>query len=279
VNQEKKQMLGIFGTNEFEKIVGREIALTNRKRGAIMQLASAKEAAGSAMVDGEGFAEVEAVAKLTGEIDTLSRAVAIIRERRPAAITAEYRKEAEVLRARQAAKQKELTSHTAKVLKLVAQLSDLEGVKLGEWLYTDSGGNARSEKLELEIRDLNQKADALESAGVAHYGCTDLDGVTTDAEVIEAILRHKSAGPSVEAIQKWISACANSNRVPDCDFGASPRRVRVEWNDGEIDLNASYIFVLSLTKKRTGVMQSNGIINPGESTSYDLPSGQFRAAA
>jgi hypothetical protein len=55
--------------------------------------------------------------------------------------------------------------------------------------------------------------------------------------------------------------------------------VRISWTSGAIDLKESVVTVPSLGQKLKGVSDSTGRVNPGESSSYDLKSFEFRAPA
>jgi hypothetical protein len=285
-------MLGItFGGSEFEKIVSREIELTNKKRGALAQLETAREAAGVAILENDGNSEVDTVSRLNAEIEATTRAIGLLRARRPAAIMNQRGADIETVRAEAATKRRELNALQAKTGKLLSELSKLESVEYGQWLlsYQAEGLVAfdsvvkttpRSQQLMTEIGALESKAEVMESAPLSTYGYVDLGEATSDEHVVEAVLRHHSVGPSAESVQGWISACADTNRVPGKAFGNMPRRVRLEWNDGKIDTGASLIFVRDLARKRSGVQDSTGRIVPGESGYLlDTASAEFRAAA
>jgi hypothetical protein len=270
----------IFGTNGLERTISREIGLTTQKRAAVAALVVAREAAGSALVDGEARQELASVTRLVEEISAASRAIGLLRARRSTAIVAENGAAANRLRSEAKEKQSELNSLNAKVLKALADIGKLEGVEYDQaGLYVAANGTARSERLTIQIRELNEKADALESGTVSRNGYFDADAVTDDATVIAGVLRHASEGPTVEAVSDWLSACADNHRVPGRSFGALPRRVRIEWTGGAIDTAASYIFVSGLTRKAVGRMRTDGSVNPGESEFFDVPTGEFRAAA
>jgi hypothetical protein len=53
----------------------------------------------------------------------------------------------------------------------------------------------------------------------------------------------------------------------------------MEWTGSVIDTAVSYVFVPGLTRKAVGRTMTNGSVNPGESEFFDLPTGEFRAAA
>lgn len=266
--------------SEFERLCTKELSLVTRRQQALTALASAKAAAGIALADdSEATAELEIIWRLNADIDAADHAIHLIRERRPAAIAAEQQKEADAIRAEAATKRRELGGLQAKTAKLWAQLSELEGAKLsGENVMVEGG--LRSEALSHAADTLEAKALEVESAGIRAYGFVDLEDVTSDGMLIEAVLRHKSAGPSAEAVQEWLTSCADDQRVPGRAFDARPRRVRLEWAASKIDAMASYQFVPGLARKRSGVMNSTGATNPGESDYLlDIPSGTFQAAA
>jgi hypothetical protein len=271
-------MLGIFKANELEKIAGREIELTNRKTAALAQLASARDAAGIAMVESDARVEIESVARLAAEVETATRAIELVRGRRPEAIAAENRKSAEAIRAEATTKKKEFDSLQSKTSKLFGEISKLEGVPYDNWVlgYQPEGcvpfdsvlkRTPKSEALALEVQSLESKADALQAASVPPHGYVDIE-ITSDEDAVLATLKHRSAGPSAEMVKKWLTSCADHNRVPGRSFGDLPRRVRIEWRDGAIDRNTSVVSVRALTRKRTDTISTE---------LYEVASGEFRA--
>jgi hypothetical protein len=270
----------IFGTNGLEKIISREIDLTTQKRAAVAALAVAREAAGRALVEGEAGQELASVTRLVEEISAASRAISLIRARRAHAITVENVTAANRLRSQAADAQREMNTLNTKVGKLLADLGKIEGVEFDQaGIFVAANGPSRSDTLSAQIRDLNAKADTLESGAVPKNGCFDGDAITDEATVIAGVLRHHSEGPLAEAVADWLSACADNVRVPGRSFGNLPRRVRMEWTGSVIDTAVSYVFVPGLTRKAVGRTMTNGSVNPGESEFFDLPTGEFRAAA
>lgn len=270
----------IFGTTGIEKIVSREIELTTQKRAAVAALAVAREFAGAALVEGEAKLQLGAVTRLVEEISAQSRALDLVRARRTATIVAENAAAASRLRSQAKEKHGELAALNAKVAKLLSDIGKLEGVHYGRQTCSmAANGQERSDALAVEIRDLTEKAEALESGAVAKNGHYHGDDVLADSEVIAGVLRHHSEVPTAAAIGDWLSACADNVRVPGRNFGALSRTVRLTWAGGVIDTAASYVFVPGLTRKATGRPMSDGSINSGESEFADLASGEFRAAA
>lgn len=292
--------LGFVG-NEFDRLVVREIALVARKRSALVKLARVREAASVALAeDSEAMPELLEVAKLSESVQAASRAIELVRERRPRAIMNSLRSLAETIRGPAAAKTQELNALKEKTGRLYAELSKLEGVEFGDWVlnFQKEGlvawgalekTTSRSHRLEAEIQEIADRVSRLDIA-VPTYGFVHLEGVTGDDPVVEAVLRHKSAGPSAEAVIAWLTACASAPRLHGCGFGDHSRSVRIEWNSEVIDTSASNVYVAGLASSSPATL-GGYFKKPADMTpigydpatplryNYDVPSGTFRSAA
>jgi hypothetical protein len=285
---EQKQMTIFTKQTELEKLAAMEIELTAKKSNAVAALGSARTAAGLAAVDGDAESEIAEVVRYRAQADAAETAIGLIRERRGAAITAEYQERARQLRESATGKRRELSALESKTARLLAELSKLEGISYSSDLLEAQAPPEgiipgftyclvpRSAILRSEIADTERKAVELESTAVPAAGTLQAEDITTDAEVITRVLLHASHGPSAAAIQLWLERCANNAALPGRSFGMLSRQVRLFWRNGLIDVEQSYIFIPSLAKTLRAV---NSIGMVADSQSFDTTTATFRAAA
>ncbi len=266
------------------KLTAQEVALEVQQVIKFDELAEAERAAGEAYANGSGGASTAAdrVVRLQAEMAAIDRAIVSVRAKRPATILAAFQNQAKVARASAAAKRSELESLSKKTARLLAELAGLEGAE-GRFLPTaEPGGGVRSpmksEALAREIAELEQRARELDATPVPDRGGFDSEEseqpISDDAIVI-SILQYPSIGPSAAEIRSWLAAVERETVKLHPDRTAKeleqlPRRVHVEWEDGKIDIKASFIFVRSLAIP---------VISPrtGERSGFDTESAMFRA--
>ncbi len=267
----------IFTTKtELEKLSAREIELWNQKRGLTLELQAAEKTAGEAFADGSAEVEVAAVVALKAKLAALDLGITTVRARRPEAILKENREQANALRGQASEKRRELTTLLAKVNKLWAQLNDLEQVNYAEDIV-GLRNTTRSEVLELAVQELENKAVVLEGAPVADMAQLQLNDVTDDVMVIEAVLTHRSAGPSAEAVQAWLDLVKATARKRSAEIEGHSREVTLNWRNGEILTDGSTVFVRSLAKV-ANLPGALGFYRSQPGT-FDVASATFRAAA
>lgn len=243
-------------SSEFEQLVEREISLCKQRSAKARELSQAEDTARLALLGDAPIEETTApVARLNAELAAIDLAIATCRARRPEAIRAAFTAEAERLKAEADAKGKELASLQAKTSKLLAALSDLEGVEYEEAILSVQPARAigtgyavpRSARLQTEISRLTRKASDLEGQDVPAAGGIDLDGVSDLREVIAAVLRERSVGPGAAAVSAWLEACEANAANSGFKRGDLMDRVYLRWEDGVID-PSSYVFVKALIR-------------------------------
>lgn len=241
-------------TSEFQRIGARELELETECASKRAELATAKTAAGSAIVDGDK-STVGKVVRLAAEVDSFECALDACHARRITAIQDLLRAKAQERRRLAAEKRDELGALEAKTAKHLQALAELEGVPysffiLGQQPVGDAGNGFHtplSTRLRIEAEDLESQAVELESRGVSRRGVVDINGATNTQDLIKALLREEKDIPSVSAVLAWAAAC-ESAAAPRA-FGANPRRFHLVWNGGTIDHEHSYVYVAELGRQ------------------------------
>lgn len=252
--------------SEIEKLGQQEFDLTKKKQAKVAELARAESTAGEAYLNGSGDAAVGDVLRLQAEVGALDRAVALLRERRPAILRLGFFAEAQALRRQADDAAGRLRALTDRTTALLSNLAQLEGCS-----FTPAG-TPKSSTLELEIADLRQRAAALDEKKVPAAGEVDLSAVTSADEVVQAVITHASLTPTIERILAWLDGCeVTAAKYRGARFESHPRRVRIVW-DADGIRSDSYIFCGALAAKRKG--------NFGDANEVlDVSSGTFRPGA
>lgn len=238
-----------------------ELELFDKKKTAGDRLAEAETAAAHAYLAGDGSQTVSQVLRLQEEIKAIDRAIGLLRARRPEILRNSSRAEAREMRKQAASKRAELRNIEERCGALLTKLLELQECNFGPT------GTPRSSSLRLEIETLERDAAALDQQHVPTSGVVDLT-VTTNDEVLKAVMAYRAMPPTIEQLLAWFEACeatAISNRG-GARFGNRERRVRLSWNADGIDVS-SYIFCNGLATKRK--------TQEGEEF-YDVTSGTFR---
>lgn len=257
-----------------EELATRELELREKRSTVTAALVDAERTAGEAYLTGDdGKAEIADVTRLKVQTDAIGRAIATLRTMRGEVITAKFQREAVALRKQASERKSELTKLQDKLDSLMAQIAELEGTPVVIAGLNEFGQKARrSHELTDQISSIEQRAADFENKQVPTYGFIDLQSATTDDEVVRAVLLHESAAPDAQQISDWLAGCqAAAINQPFADL---PRRVRLEWKDGEIDKTASYVFVPSLAPRRMSQI-SDGQVPAG----YDSAAATFKVSA
>lgn len=258
------------GPQTIATLAEKEMSLAAQAESKTLELQAAERAAGEAFLNDEGGNNgVDSVLRLRTELDAIEHAVGAVRARRREVILTSFKAQAKQARADASAKQAELDALVNKSAKLIEQLCALEGID-GGLLVPNGQPQLRSGRLAEEISGLLQKADSLDAQDVPNSGMFDNEdnAVLDNTAIVAAVLQCASDGPSCRAVRAWLSAveghAAARNKFPD-SFEKLPRRVRIEWRDGNI-VRDSYIFTPGLTNPRAGDLSVYG---------PDLASGKF----
>jgi hypothetical protein len=226
-----------------EALAEREMVLEQKLAAAHAELEAAEhQAAESYIGDDDAAPDVDAVLRRQAAVSAINGAIVALRRQRPSVIEATSQRDAATVRAAAEGKRKELEAMTRKREKLLGELGELEGVA---GLFV-ADRPTRSEALSGELVELERRADALETQIAPASGLFDTEDtlVISSAEVILAVLKSPSIGPTAREIQQWMRAVelAALPRAGGQILEEQPRRVRIVWTAGSINAAESYIF-------------------------------------
>jgi hypothetical protein len=231
----------------------REVELLHERQAKASQLKEAEAEAGVAYLDSQPTGAVDQVLKLQAEIAAIGRAMGVCQLRRLDAIRSKWKIEARELQRQAAEKQRELGNVEAKTGKLLAQLSEIEGVVYNPEILLRQGdadgqllvpGSAR---LRAEVDHLQGSASELEQRDLPKAGNIDIQDASNVDVLLSALARHEGYTPSIESVLNWAVACETA--AAPRTFGDNKRRFRVIWDAaGRIDPRHSYVFVKALAR-------------------------------
>jgi hypothetical protein len=259
--------------NDVERYAAKEIELMGRRLQAVEAITAAEQAAGTALLDGDGeatSAPVEAVIRASAQVSAIDSAVRTCRERRLEAIRAKRRGDAAELRKQILELREQLEKLEAKIAKHVAAISELQGVPFvalsaSAWNKASCSQELQSQSTSFEIR-----AAALEADQLPQAGSVDVENVTTVDELVLAVLRHESDGPSAESISAWALGCEKHGRLSRMgrgmdqrDFGDSLRNYHLVWRNGVIVYDESRTQVPEIIRTEPGKYSGRPIADPG----------------
>jgi len=262
-------------SNDVERYATKEVELIGRRRAATEAITTAEQTAGTALLDaGEGeavTAPVEAVMRAKAQASAIDAAVRACRERRLEAIrvkrqgdAAELRKQVEELRS-------QLEKLEAKMEKHVYAITELQGVPfIALPAPAVFGQVSRSQELQSQITNLQIRAGALVTDELPRAGIVDVQDVVTIDELVLAVLRHESDGPSAETVIAWAAGCEKHGRASRMersmdirDFGDNLRNFHLVWRNGVIVYDESHTQVPALIRTEPGQYSGNPISEQG----------------
>lgn len=282
---ETKQSIGgpvERAAGEVDHLARKEIELTRTKQLRTRELSEAEHGAGLAYLE-ERSTSFDQVIRLRAEIDAIGNAVKTCRTARLEAIKNKFLVIAQQAQREAAEKQGELEKLVEKTTIHLQALSSLENVPYSAYILscqpagdlTIHGNHTpKSERLRAEISQLKRRAWELENKKISNAGELDLDDQTNVDTVLIGTLMHESDGPSAQEILSWAEACqaaALKLRGVNAQFGELPRRYRLVWSDGKIDLLGSYVFVKDLAPAFTSAL--------GEARGFDVAAATFRSTS
>jgi hypothetical protein len=244
----------MFTKNEsFEGLVDQEIALTERKRKVEATLKELEAAQGDAYLENPDAFDAGPATRAELELKGITRAIAVVRSRRPGVVEKENRDQAAILRAEASVKRRELENITNKSEKLFAAISKLEefDISSGAMLQLDPstpwGGRVipKSRRLLVEVESIEAVATYLETAKLAESTPAEgfsLENVIDPAEIVRGVLLDRSsAGPSAEAVTDWLAALEGIALKRSVVLGSARKDVRLYWASGTLDPNSSFV--------------------------------------
>jgi len=276
--RKKRRSKGMFSksvedlTSDIRKHGAKEVELIGKRRAAVDRVTAAEGAAGVALLDAaEGESTDKPVAEILrarSEAAAIDVAIRVCRDRRLEAIKGKRAAEALLLQKQAEQLRSQLEALGEKTTRCLGALAELQGMPYSAVpVPTAFGMIPLSAQLQNQIESLEARRRAL-GGEIPRHGTVDFsEGDATDvAELVAAVLHTEADGPSAEAVIGWANACAGGRQ-----FGASPRRYRLVWQEGVIDAAKSYVYVPSLMVRTVGVTAGT----PG----FDVSRATFRAPA
>ena len=262
----------------------KELALTKKIVALGDGLAAVEAAAGARLLDaeeaeigGDSDAALADLGRAQVELRALRVAVSGCRVRRMNAIRSGRAASATAVRKEATEKETEATKIEARALELLAEISSVQGMNYpGAILSTNPQlgqfGIPKSAQLRIEAENLLARASQLEK-DIPQGGVVDVENITSSSELAIAALTHESEGPTAEQILQWAEEVERTARAKNFDpFGDLPRRCRLVFSAGRIDLAESTILVHSFVKPIPGITIGTPVAG------WDISGATFRAS-
>jgi hypothetical protein len=254
------QKLAYTERHVFHKWLSKRSELEALERETIEALADA------VLADTATVGENVTLQKVRSESSDLRSVLATIRQRRIVALQKTRATRVAEMRDECSAKRAHLDELNRKSAALVAKLSSLENVEMdaakllalppGEW---NGFAQLLSTRLRFEADNLGMRADRLAAESLPGAGAAQAADLPA---ICDAILSDSSVvTPELPAVERWMSECIERAEI----FGASqyPAPLQkpsgspsfhLEWRDGKILENSSYVEVFNARITSTGVV-------------------------
>ena len=242
---------------------------------AVEGITAAEQAAGVALLDaaeGESTStQTDGIMRAKSEVAAIDAAIHACRSRRLEAIRAKRQGDAAELRRQVEELRKQVDELAATTAKHIAAISESEGMPfIALPAPAVFGQVSRSQELQSQIASFEIRAAALEADELPRAGGVDVQDVVTTDELLLAVLRHLSDGPSAENIIAWAAGCEKHGRasrrrdsMDQRDFGDSLRNFHLSWRQGKIVYDESHVQIPTFIRTEPGQYSGNPVAELG----------------
>jgi hypothetical protein len=225
--------------NNLQTLIDAERDLNVRYRQVAADLAAASvQAADAAVAGGASWdSATSTVAKLRAESDSITAAIAGIRQQREGSIKLAHTAKALGQRHQAEAKRQEVSALRKKTAAPLEQLASLEGIDLAGAILKDRASNSSK---------LLGEADALERAGKdlenfpPKVDRGHAEGADLDSLMAAIYSKPELIAPSESTIREWYEAIAAQLHQPRF-AGDRVIQIRLVWRESRIDAGNSHV--------------------------------------
>jgi hypothetical protein len=217
---------------EIKQYAHRELDLLRQKSEKQIELKSAEQAGGDALLDGDNNDSIERAVRLQVELRQIDMAIGSCRARRLAAVQQKLDGEIQEFRARSVEARQQAADITTRTRPHLDALREIEGVDYVPQVMPQSAHAAS------RAGALEREAQQRESRGIERHGNVQIDGVLSIDEIALAVLEVAADGPTAAEVIRWVETREHRDQ-----FDKHRLSVRISWADGAITAG-SYIRLL-----------------------------------